>query len=560
MKKRIFLSICLTSITAVLLTLFIVTVVLYRNFVEEIKKEIMSASVYIALALDNSSEDILALASYKTKHRITLIDAEGTVLFDNFSDIRKMDNHLMRPEVQTALKYGSGESTRTSDTLLEQTYYHAVVLKDGRIIRLANTTRSFFGIIENALFLLFFIMFIVAAIAISAARLLTKMIMTPIYNVNLESPLDNSAYDEFAPLFIKIDRQNKEINEKIAQLEAKKNELSCITENMSEGLIILGKDKTVLSANKSAKLLFNLDHMDLHKEHYLSVCRDPVFSKTAEESLSGKSSTGKLEKDGRIFQILASPVLSGHSSIGAVLFIVDNTDKERAEKMRREFSANVSHELKTPLTSIIGYTEIMQNGIAKPEDSVRFISLIHTEGKRLLSLIEDIIKISRLEENSAKEKQELLEPVDISSICSSVVKELEHKALEFNVTLKTRLPETPVIIQGIPITLHEMIFNVCDNAVTYNKEGGSVTVDVIQNFERENIEVIIRDTGIGIAPEHQSRIFERFYRVDKSHSKKTGGTGLGLAIVKHGAQLMNAKVFLSSEFGKGTTVSFIFRS
>ncbi len=560
MKKRIFLSICFTSITAVLLTLFIVTVVLYRNFVEEIKKEIMSASVYIALALDNSSEDILALASYKTKHRITLIDAEGTVLFDNFSDIRKMDNHLMRPEVQTALKYGSGESTRTSDTLLEQTYYHAVVLKDGKIIRLANTTRSFFGIIENALFLLFFIMFIVAAIAISAARLLTKMIMTPIYNVNLESPLDNSAYDEFAPLFIKIDRQNKEINEKIAQLEAKKNELSCITENMSEGLIILGKDKTVLSANKSAKLLFNLDHMDLHKEHYLSVCRDPVFSKTAEESLSGKSSTGKLEKDGRIFQILASPVLSGHSSIGAVLFIVDNTDKERAEKMRREFSANVSHELKTPLTSIIGYTEIMQNGIAKPEDSVRFISLIHTEGKRLLSLIEDIIKISRLEENSAKDKQELLEPVDISSICSSVVKELEHKALEFNVTLKTRLPETPVIIQGIPITLHEMIFNVCDNAVTYNKEGGSVTVDVIQNFERENIEVIIRDTGIGIAPEHQSRIFERFYRVDKSHSKKTGGTGLGLAIVKHGAQLMNAKVFLSSEFGKGTTVSFIFRS
>lgn len=560
MKKRIFFSICLTSIAAVLLTLSIVTVVLYRNFVEEIKKEIMSASVYIALALDNSTEDILALASYKTKHRITLIDADGTVLFDNFSDIRKMDNHLMRPEVQSALQNGSGESTRTSDTLLEQTYYHAVLLKDGRIIRLANTTRSFFGIIENALFMLFFIMFIIAAIAISAARLLTKMIMTPIYNVNLDSPLDNSAYDEFSPLFVKIDRQNKEIKEKITQLEAKKNELSCITENMSEGLIILGKDKTVLSANKSAKLLFNLDHLDLHKEPYLSVCRDPVFSKTAEEALSGKSSTGKLEKDGRIFQILASPVLSGHSSIGAVLFIVDNTDKERAEKMRREFSANVSHELKTPLTSIIGYAEIMQNGIAKQEDSSKFISLIYTEGQRLLSLIEDIIKISRLEENSAKDKQELLESVDICSICISVVKELEHKAREFNVSFKTRLPENPVIIQGIPLTLHEMIFNVCDNAVTYNKEDGFVTIEVIQNFERENIEIIISDTGIGIAPEHQSRIFERFYRVDKSHSKKTGGTGLGLAIVKHGAQLMNSKVFLSSELGKGTTVSFIFRS
>lgn len=560
MKKRIFFSICLTSIAAVLLTLSIVTVVLYRNFVEEIKKEIMSASVYIVLALDNSTEDILALASYKAKHRITLIDADGTVLFDNFSDIRKMDNHLMRPEVQSALQNGSGESTRTSDTLLEQTYYHAALLKDGRIIRLANTTRSFFGIIENALFMLFFILFIVAAIAISVARLLTKMIMTPIYNVNLESPLDNSAYDEFSPLFIKIDRQNKEIKEKITQLEAKKNELSCITENMSEGLIILGKDKTVLSANKSAKLLFNLDHLDLHKEHYLSVCRDPVFSKTAEEALSGKSSTGKLEKDGRIFQILASPVLSGHSSIGAVLFIVDNTDKERAEKMRREFSANVSHELKTPLTSIIGYAEIMQNGIAKQEDSSKFISLIYSEGQRLLSLIEDIIKISRLEENSAKDKQELLESVDICSICSSVVKELEHKAREFNVSFETCLPETPVIIQGIPLTLHEMIFNVCDNAVTYNKEGGSVTIEVLQNFERENIEIIISDTGIGIAPEHQSRIFERFYRVDKSHSKKTGGTGLGLAIVKHGAQLMNSKVFLSSELGKGTMVSFIFRS
>ncbi len=560
MKKRIFFSICLTSIAAVLLTLSLVTVVLYRNFIQEIKKEISTASVYMALALDHSSSDVLALASYKTKHRITYIDTDGTVLFDNFSDVRKMDNHLMRPEVQSALENGSGESTRLSDTLLEQTYYSAVLLKDGRVIRLANTTRSFFGIIENALFLLFFILIIVAAIAISVARLLTRLIMTPIYNVDLESPLDNAAYDEFSPLFIKIDRQNQEIKEKIAQLEAKKNELSYITENMSEGLIILGKDKTVLSANNSAKHLFNIEHLDLHKEHYLSICRDPVFSKTAEEALGGKSSTGKLEKNGRIFHIIASPVLSGNTSIGSVLFIVDNTDKERAEKIRKEFSANVSHELKTPLTSIIGYAEIMQNGIAKPEDSARFISLIYTEGKRLLSLIEDIIKISRLEENTAKENQELFEPTDICSICTSVVRELEHKASEFSVTIKTRLPENPVIIQGTPQILHEMFFNVCDNAVTYNKSGGSVTLEVIQNYERETIEVIISDTGIGIAPEHQSRIFERFYRVDKSHSKQTGGTGLGLAIVKHGAQLMNAKVFLSSEVDKGTKVSFIFRA
>ncbi len=560
MKKRIFLSICLTSIAALLLTLTLVTVVLYRNFIEEIKKEIMSASVYIALALDYSQDDILSLASYKTKHRITYIDTDGKVLFDNFSDIRTMDNHLNRPEVQTALKQGSGDATRVSDTLLEQTYYHAVLLKNGKIIRLANTTRSFFGIIENALFLLFFILIIVAAIAVGAARFLTKLIMTPIYNVDLDSPLDNKAYDEFSPLFVRIDKQNKEIKEKIAQLEAKTNEMSCITENMSEALLILGKDKTVLSANKSAKQLFAIDHLDLHKEHYLSVCRDPVFSKTAEEALSGKNSAGKLEKDGRIFHIISSPVTTGGSSIGAVLFIVDSTDKERAEKMRREFSANVSHELKTPLTSIIGYAEIMNNGIAKPEDSAKFISLIYTEGKRLLSLVEDIIKISRLEESSLKDKKEFFEKTDISMICTSVVQELMHKAQEFNVTVKTRLPENPVIIQGIPEILHEMIFNVCDNAITYNKPEGSVTVEVIQNYEREDIEVIISDTGIGIAPEHQSRIFERFYRVDKSHSKKTGGTGLGLAIVKHGAALMNAKVFLSSEVQKGTKVTLLFRS
>lgn len=558
MRKRIFLSICVTSIMSVLLTFLVVTIVLYTNFVKELKEEIKTASVYLSHALENNNDAVLSIASAKTKYRVTLIDADGTVLFDNFSNTNKMDNHLMRPEIQAAKQSGSGESTRTSDTLLEQTYYYAALLKDGRIIRLANTTRSFLGIIENALPLLLFILCIIAVIAVIIARFLTKRIMTPIDNVNLDTPLDNSAYDEFSPLFTKIDRQNREIKDKILQLETKKNELNYITENMSEGLIILGKDKNVLTANKSARNLFNIGNANVQNEYYLSVCREPEFSRPVEAAFNGITTSEKLEKEGRIFQVLASPVLFGHSSMGAVVFIVDNTDKEMAEKLRRDFSANVSHELKTPLTSIIGYAEIMHNGIAKQEDSAKFIGLIYSEGKRLLTLIEDIIKLSRLEENSQKNTRELFKPVDLGNVCNSVAAELEHKAQNGTIHLKIIMPENPIIIQAIPQILHEMIFNVCDNAITYNKVGGSVKIELLENLETHQVEVIISDTGIGIAPEHQNRIFERFYRVDKSHSKKTGGTGLGLAIVKHGALLMNAKVLLSSELDKGTTVRFIF--
>jgi two-component system phosphate regulon sensor histidine kinase PhoR len=550
MKKRIFWSIIFSSLLTIILTTSLIITALYSDFTSERKLELATECSFAATALGKTDIGYLTAIGRKSSDRITLIGSDGTVLYDSFADAKTLDNHLDRPEIYEAMKNGSGEATRLSDTIGEQTYYYALRLDDGNILRISTTTRSIFGIINNAAAVILLIVLLAVICAAFTALILTKAIVTPINKLDLDTPLSNNTYDELSSLLLRMDKQNKKIAEQIGELNAKQNELNAITESMSEALVIFGGNKHILFANKSAYNLFG--NNNAKNIGYLEFCRDVSYTRTVEAAFEGRSAGDKISKNGRIYQLSVNPVL-GNKAYAAVLFAVDITEKEQSEKMRREFSANVSHELKTPLTSISGCAEIMQNGIAKEEDYPRFIGQIYTESKRLITLIDDIIKLSRLDEDGLKKE---FEPVDLYSLSEKVISSLKSKAEAAGIGLS--LEGESHLINGINGTLYEMVYNLCDNAITYNKTGGTVTVNV--SASDGSVVLSVRDTGIGIAPEHQARIFERFYRVDKSRSKETGGTGLGLSIVKHGAILHNAAIKLESEKGKGTTISIIFKT
>lgn len=551
MKKRIYLSICLASLITLVLTLFFSARVMYRNMYGEVKSEVGNEAEYIAIAAENMDEKVLGGYIEETgkrlKNRITFIAADGTVLFDNYASADSMENHLDRPEIKDAFEKGTGEITRSSSTLGEQTYYYAVRLKSGDILRIAKTTRSVGGLIGSSAVWLVIIAAAVAVVAVITAKLLADSVIKPINELDLNDPVSNVTYEELSPLLTRMDKQNKEISAQIEKLSEQKRELGYITGNMTEGLVIFGKDGTVLTANASAvKILGNEGAAE-----YLELCRYPEYISAVESALGGKASDSKLHKDGRVYRMTVNPV-EDSEKYGAVLFLVDITETESAEQMRREFSANVSHELKTPLTSIMGAAEIIENGIAKKEDIPHFAGQIHSEASRLLTLIQDIIRISRLDENDVTPE---FEQVGLEQVCRTVAAELACKADDRGVTVNIK--GGSVTVNGVRSILHEMIYNLCDNAIAYNKKGGSVNMILLE----ENGEKVlsVEDTGIGISPEHQARVFERFYRVDKSRSKETGGTGLGLSIVKHGAILHNATVSLESEPGKGTKITVRFK-
>lgn len=551
MKKRIYLSICFASIITLVLTLLFSTRVMYRNMYGEVKAEVGNEAEYIAIAVENLDET--AIKGYieetgkKLKNRITFIEADGTVLYDNYASSDGMENHLDRPEIKDALENGTGDITRSSSTLGEQTYYYAVRLKSGAILRIAKTTRSVSGLIGSSAVWLVIIAAAIAAVAVITAKLLADSVIKPVNELDLNDPVSNVTYEELSPLLTRMDKQNKEISAQIEKLSEQKRELGYITGNMTEGLVIFGKDGSVLTANASAfKILGNEGAAE-----YLELCRYPEYISAVESALGGKAADSKLHKDGRVYRMTVNPV-EDSEKYGAVLFLVDITETESAEQMRREFSANVSHELKTPLTSIMGAAEIIENGIAKKEDIPHFAGQIHSEASRLLTLIQDIIRISRLDENDVTPE---FEQVGLEQVCRTVAAELACKADDRGVTVNVKGGN--VTVNGVRSILHEMIYNLCDNAIAYNKKGGSVNI----MLSEENGEKVlsVEDTGIGIAPEHQTRVFERFYRVDKSRSKETGGTGLGLSIVKHGAILHNATVSLESEPGKGTKITVRFK-
>lgn len=548
MKKRIFWSILLTSFFILSLTTLVILKVVYNQFADERKSEIKTETSYIVEAFNGNNIDYLENIGKTSKNRITYILSDGTVAFDNFANISALENHGNRPEVKDALDSGYGETTRPSDTLGKKTYYYAQSLPDGSVIRVAATLSSIKRLIYNTVAFILLIILLALIIAAITARFLTQRIVKPINTLNLEKPLENSDYDELSPLLVRMDKQNYKISHAMRELSLKQKEFEDITGNMSEGLIVFSSEKKILSANKSAKFIFS--NYTPESISYLELCRDSAYITIVENAFNGYSSDDKIERNGRIYRISVNPVKGGRN-YAAVLFAIDITEVEQSEQMRREFSANVSHELKTPLTSILGCAEIMCNGIAKKEDFPRFIDQIYSEAKRLLSLIEDIIKLSKLDEGKLKKQ---FVPVDLYELSQTVVSELTQKAQSKSVTLSLNGEKHSV--NGIENILHEIVYNLCDNAIIYNNIGGKVNIKVY--VEDTHTVISVKDNGIGIAPENQSRIFERFYRVDKSHSKETGGTGLGLSIVKHGALLHGAKVNLSSAIGKGTEIKLTF--
>lgn len=547
MRKRVFGSIFLTALVTLIVTVSLLLVAVHSGLTQDLQERLSNECNYIAAATASGDEQELQRIGSVYADRITLVDADGTVLYDNERDAVETENHASRPEIAEALEKGVGESSRLSDTLAEQIYYYAIRLADGTVLRVSSTADSAFGALSTASPWIVLIVLLALLVAALLASWLTHVFLEPIVTLDLHEPLKNDAYDELSPLLHRMDKQNHKIASQLGELKRRQAEFDDITARMDEGLVLFSAQGDILFANRAVRALFPKDSAT---GGYMTLCRDAEYIRVVEEALGGESAHGRMEKDGRVYSLTASSVAGEGQGHAAVLFVVDITEREQAERQRQEFTANVSHELKTPLTSIMGFAEIMENGIVRPEDIGRFAGKIRSEAMRLLTLIEDIIRLSRLDEGAPVP----FEPVELSALCGTVRDRLTHKAAENKITLHVK--GTPVTVSGQRRTLEQMIFNLADNAIAYNKTHGSVTLETGE--ENDAPFVRVSDTGIGIAPADQPRVFERFYRVDKSHSKQTGGTGLGLSIVKHGAALHHAQIDLHSTLGEGTEITLRF--
>ena len=553
MRRRVFISIFLTSLLTMILTFVLISWIMYNNTFDSIKREVKNESFYVSDALKTYDDDSPDMYSYLNKvglnssNRITYIKNNGTVLYDNLALASDLDNHSDRPEVIAALQNGSGEITRYSDTLGESIYYYALKLGNGNILRIAATTKSILGIMIGSAIWIIIIFITFISLSVIIARLLTKSIVKPINTLDLDNPLSNKTYDELSPLLLRLDKQKTELMKNVQEMSKARINFAFISNNMSEGIVVFSEKGYITGANKSAREILGISI----QQFFMEGCRDLDYIKAVRSALDGKPMTTKFEKNGLVYQLSASPVKENPEKHAALMFITDITEKDQAEQRRKEFSGNVSHELKTPLTSISGYAELISKKIAKKEDVPRFAEMIHTEAIRLLQVIEDIMKLSRLDESDLEKE---FEYVSLKKICSSVVNDLTPIAQHKNVAINTHLKD--VYINGYAPILYEMLYNLIDNAIIYNNPKGHVDISLAK--EEDEIILSVKDNGIGIPPEHQPRIFERFYRVDKSHSKDTGGTGLGLSIVKHAAALHKADIDLISAPGEGTTVMITF--
>lgn len=547
MRKRVFSSIFLTALVTLIVTVSLLLVAVHSGLSQDLRDRLNEECSHIASAMHAEGEQALARIGSVYADRITLVDADGTVLYDNKGDAAQMENHASRPEIAAALEKGVGESSRLSDTLAEQTYYYASRLADGTVLRISSTADSAFGALSSASPWIVLVVLLALLVAALLASWLTHVFLAPIVTLDLHEPLKNDAYDELSPLLHRMDKQNHKIESQMNELKRRQAEFDDITARMDEGLVLFSAQGDILFANRAVRALFPKDSAT---GGYMTLCRDAEYIRVVEKALGGESAHGRMEKDGHVYSLTASSVAGEGQGHAAVLFVVDVTEREQAERQRQEFTANVSHELKTPLTSIMGFAEIIENGIVRPEDIGRFAGKIRSEAMRLLTLIEDIIRLSRLDEGAPVP----FEPVELAGLCGTVRDRLAHKAAEHNIAL--HVMGEPVTVSGQRRTLEQMVFNLADNAINYNKPHGSVT---LQTGEENGMPFVrVSDTGIGIAPADQPRVFERFYRVDKSHSKQTGGTGLGLSIVKHGAALHHAQVDLRSALGEGTEITLRF--
>ena len=551
MRRGILTFSALLSGIAVIATSILVTMVAYRDFYAAIQKEVMAQSSYVQTGIELMGDDYLREVEHASGHRLTIVASDGTVLLDTVSDPAAMDNHGNRPEIQAALEAGFGESTRYSDTLREQTYYYAVRLADGSVLRMSSTTNSLVASFDNLFWLVALIAAGVFIAAFIIASLVTKRIVRPINEIDLEHPEREVTYDELVPLLGRIKAQNDQIHNQIQALDRQRTELASITENMSEGFLLLDRDADVLTYNRSALRLLNIPDRDVVGQNILMLNRSEPFRDAVGAASRGAARECITEIGGRYCQILVSPVVDGEQVSGAVLILVDITERHSRDQLRREFTANVSHELKTPLTAISGYAEIIMNGIARQEDIRGFSADIYKEAQRLIALVRDLMLLSKLDEADVPLA---MEPVDLLRLSEDVAGRLRAEAEARDITLS--VTGEPAEVMGVPSVLDEMVYNLLDNAIKYNRDAGRVSLQV----ERAEAEAVltIADTGIGISKTEQYRVFERFYRVDKSHSGDIPGTGLGLAIVKHGASLHGAKVQLESVPGSGTTVTIRF--
>lgn len=552
MTRKIFQSMIAVVVSVLLLSLALITGVLYEHFESAMLDQMRTTASFVEQGVKEDGMKYLDEMS-SSQCRITWIEADGTVKFDNRSDPSTMENHADRAEVKEALENESGTSIRRSSTLSEHTLYYAKRMQDGTVLRLAMSQRSVLFLMGGMISPVVFIFLAACALAGVLSYRVSKKIVKPLGSIDLQHPEQVETYDELSPFLQRIAAQNREIRSQMEEIRKQQQEFSMITENMSEGLFVVDRNYQILSYNRSAVRIFGMAPESV-PENLLAVNRSEGFRSVVDSALKGRHAQENLELDGRVYQIIASPVCQQEDAldlVGAVILTLDVTEKEAQEQYRREFTANVSHELKTPLTSISGIAEIIRNGIVRPEDIPHFAGKIYDESQRLITLIGDIIKLSRLDENHVPMERE---SVDLLETARDVVQQLASVARKNGVTLVTN--GSHGVVNGVRQVLGEMVYNLCENAVKYNRPGGRVWVDVRQ--AADHVELCVKDTGIGIPAAEQGRIFERFYRVDKSHSKAVGGTGLGLSIVKHGAALHHAAIHVDSEPGEGTAITLTF--
>ena len=548
MTKKIFQSIMFAAMAVLLASILIIMGCLYDYFTG-VQEQQLEDELSLAMAgVENSGEAYLK-AIHGKSYRLTWIGADGSVRFDTQADETSMENHAQRDEVREALQSGEGKSSRYSDTLLEKTVYYARRMTDGSVLRI-SISRATIGVIAMGMLQP---MLVVACAALLLAFFLAKRIsarvVAPLNRLDLENPLENDAYEELAPLLTRISRQRRQIDAQLKELQQKKDEFAQITSSMNESLVLMNEKGVILSINPAARALFHADERCIGQD-FLTIERSHELSVAIDHAMQTGHSETRFSRSGREYQLDISRIESEGAVVGAVLLAFDVTEEAFAERNRREFTANVSHELKTPLQSIMGSAELIENGLVKKEDMPRFIGHIRTESARLVTLIDDIIRLSQLDEGGELPYEQL----ELHAICEETAATLEGAAAAKHVTLRVHGEKTH--IRCVRRLVAETVFNLCDNAIKYNRDGG--TVDVTVEKRGACAVVTVQDTGIGIPPEHQSRIFERFYRVDKSHSRQSGGTGLGLSIVKHAVQDLGGHIALESTPNVGTkiTVSF----
>lgn len=555
MRKKIFRNVSFYSLLFVVASFLIIALASYRQMEDNMQQSVQNDTRYVVAALNDMGENFLTqeVANAST-NRLTLVDVEGTVLYDSNKLAADMENHDNRPEINNAFQDGIGEDTRLSETLGESTYYYAMRLDNGQVIRVSATIDSVMKTMISELAVIGFLIVILMFVNLLLTRRFTENLVKPINELDLEHPLENDIYEELSPLLRRIHKQNEVIKSQMEEIHANHQEYLAITDNMKDGLIVTNK-KEVLSINKAAQRIYQVTDKECIGKNVMVISRQEELKHVWDEAIRGKSSKINIEMNNHTYELLSNPVCIDGEPQGAVILILDITEMAKAEARRREFTANVSHELKTPLMSISGYAELIQHKMVRENDIPEFAGRIHSEASRLTSLVEDIIRLSKMDELGDRVAEP--EEIDLYAVSKDIAACLDIPAKKKRVDIQVTGETT--VIMGVRQIVYEMLYNLCDNAIKYNKENGCVHVQARSQGEQKIWSVT--DTGIGIAPEEQDRIFERFYRVDKSHSKDgdtEGGTGLGLSIVKHGAILHHANIKVDSVPGKGTTITLTF--